>query len=156
MRTSWIRLGRTPLMYAAVSDVLPLDEVKLLIERGADVNAKSQHAQSGDAGLSVLDIAKLHGDTPVVELLVKSGAKGTASTPSALKPVRENTIQGAIQRSAPLLQRADANFVPKAGCVSCHNQSLEAMAVGLARRSGIHVDEQIAAQQVKANVSRRT
>ena len=34
-------LGRTPLMYAAASDALPLGVVKLLIERGADVNAKS-------------------------------------------------------------------------------------------------------------------
>src|SRR5262249_34218245 len=45
-------LGRTALMYAAASDLLPLDVVKLLIERGAKVNARSQHAQSVDAGLN--------------------------------------------------------------------------------------------------------
>jgi len=145
--------GRTPLMYAAVSDLLPLDVVKLLIERGADVNAKSRHTQSGDAGLTVLDIAKLQGDTPIVELLIKSGAKGTAPTSPALKPQRGNTIRSAIERSVPLLQRADTNFVPKAGCVSCHNNSLEAMAVSLARKGGYRVDEKIATQQVKANVS---
>jgi hypothetical protein len=33
-------LGRTALMYAAASDLLSLDEVKLLVERGADVNAR--------------------------------------------------------------------------------------------------------------------
>jgi ankyrin repeat protein len=145
--------GRTPLMYAAVSDLLPSDVVKLLIDRGADVNAKDAHTQAGDAGLTVLDIAKLHGDTPIVDLLVKSGAKATAPTAPALKPVRGNTIDGAVQRSIPLLQRADANFVPKAGCISCHNDSLEAMAVGLARTKGFRVDEQIAAQQVKANIA---
>ena len=146
-------LGRTPLMYAAGSDLLALDVVKLLIERGADVNAKNRHRQAGDAGLTVLDLAKLRGETPVVQLLVKSGAKGsTAPTPAVFKPRSENTIQKAIQGSIPLLQRADANFVPKAGCVSCHNNSLEAMAIGLARKSGFRVDEQIAAQQVKANV----
>jgi len=145
-------LGRTPLMYAAASDLLALDVVKLLIERGADVNAKDSHKQGGDSGLTVLDIAKLHGDTPVVQWLVKSGAKATAPNPLVLKARRENTIQKAIQGSIPLLQRADANFVPKAACVSCHNNSLAAMAIASARKNGFQVDEKAAAQQVKANV----
>lgn len=71
-------LGRTPLMYAAASDLLPLDVVKLLVERGADINAKDSHKLSGDSGLTALDIGRLHGETPVVEYLVKSGAKGFA------------------------------------------------------------------------------
>ena len=145
-------LGRTALMYAAASDLLPLDEVKLLVERGADVNAKDAHKLSGDSGLSVLDIARLHGESPVVQQLVKYGAKGTTPSLPALKPRRENTIQSAIQGSLPLIQRADANFVPKAACVSCHNNSFAAMAVGMARKSGFQVDEKTAAQQVKANV----
>jgi ankyrin repeat protein len=145
-------LGRTPLMYAVASDLLPLDEVKLLIERGADVNAINRHNQGGDSGLSVLDIAKLHGSTPIVDLLVKSGAKGRAHTPAVLRPRKENTIQSAIQGSLPLLQRADANFVPKAACVSCHNNSLASIAVAAARKSGYPVDEKTAAQQVRANV----
>ena len=144
-------LGRTPLMYAAVSDLLALDVVKLLVERGADVNAKDNHAQGGDSGLTILDIAKLHGDTPIVEWLVKSGAKGTAPSKPVLKPRRDNTVQSAIQASIPLLQRADANFVPKAACISCHNNSLAALTVGAARKSGFGVDDKIAAQQVKAN-----
>jgi ankyrin repeat protein len=81
-------LGRTALMYAAASDLIPLDEVKLLVERGADVNAKDAHKQGGDSGLTVLDIARLHGETPVVEQLVKYGAKGTA-------PVRPLSNHGA-------------------------------------------------------------
>ena len=145
-------LGRTPLMYAAASDLLPLDVVKLLIERGADVNAKDSHKLSGDSGLTVLDIARLHGETPVVEWLAKSGAKGTAPSLPDLKPRRENTVQSAIQRSLPLIQQADAAFVPKAACASCHNNSFAAMAVGAARKSGFQVDEKTSAQQVKANV----
>lgn len=146
-------LGRTPLMYAAGSDLIPLDIVKLLIERGADVNAKNRHQQSGDSGLTVLDIARLRGETPVVQLLVKSGAKATTQAPAALKPRLENTIQQALEGSLPLLQRADANFIPKAGCISCHNDSLAAMTLGLARRNGFRVDEVLAARQLKANVT---
>ena len=145
-------LGRTPLMYAAATDTLPLDVVKLLVERGADVNAKSRHKQSGDAGLSVLDFAKLHGQTPIVDWLLKSGAKVTSSTAPVLKPVRENSVRDAVQRSVPLVQRTDSEFTAKSACVSCHNNSLGAMAVSAARKSGFPVDETIAARQVKANV----
>jgi hypothetical protein len=100
----------------------------------------------------VLDIAKAHGETPVVEWLVKSGAKGAAPNPPILKARRENTIARAIQGSLPLIQQADAAFPPKAACVSCHNNSFAAMAIGAARKSGFQVDEKTAAQQVKANV----
>ena len=65
-------LGRTTLMYAALSDLMPVEAVKLLIEHGANVNAKSSHARSADTGQSVLDIAKLYGQAPIVDLLVKA------------------------------------------------------------------------------------
>ena len=145
-------MGRTPLMYAALSDLLPLDVVKLLIERGADVNAKDHHTNSGDAGLAVLDIAKLNGDTPIVQWLVKSGAMGGVVAPAALKPRRENSIRNAVQDSIPLVQRTDAAFAGSSGCISCHNNSLTAMTVGLARNQGFRIDEKIAAAQVRANV----
>ncbi|HEV2493372.1 MAG TPA: ankyrin repeat domain-containing protein [Terriglobia bacterium] len=147
------RLGRTALMHAVVSDVLPLDTVKLLIERGADINAKSQHAQSGDSGQTVLEIARLRGETPVVNLLQKSGASGAPRLGPALSVQHSSTIRTAIQRSLPLLQRTDANFALKSGCISCHNNSLTAMTVGLARKNRFDVDESIAAQQIKANVT---
>ncbi len=145
-------LGRTALMYAAASDLLPLDEVKLLVERGADVNAIDRHNKGGDTGLSVLDIAKLHGETPIVDFLVKSGAKSVRNATASLRPRRENTLASAIQTSLPLIQKADANFIPKAACASCHNNSFAAMAVGSARKAGFPVDEKIAGDQVKANV----
>jgi ankyrin repeat protein len=145
-------LGRTPLMYAAASDLLPLDAVKLLIERGANVNATSGHKNAGDTGLSVLDIAKRHGQTPIVEALVKAGAKETTPAPRAAAARRGNSIASAIQASLPLIQRADANFIPKAACASCHNNSFAAIAVAGARKGGFTVDEKTSAQQVKANV----
>ncbi len=146
--------GRTPLMYAAGSDLVPLDLVKLLVERGADVNGKVGHPNSVDTGWTVLDIARLRGDTPVVEFLVKAGAKGSVPTTPVLKAKQGNTIPAAIQASLPLLQQADANFLAKGGCASCHNNSLAAMTVGLARKSGFRVDETTAAKQVQANVSK--
>lgn len=130
--------GRTPLMFASNSDRLPLEAVKLLIDRGADVNARNL------SGQTALDMARLHGDTPVVDLLVKSGAKASPAAPPALKTVESNTIAAAVERSLPLLQQADATFLQKSGCVSCHNQGLTAMALGVVRKQGFQVDEETA------------
>ena len=146
-------LGRTPLMYAVASDLLNLHVVRLLVERGADINATDSHKASGDAGLSVLDIARGHGETPIVAWLVKAGAKGTGPSQPILTARRENTLRSAIQSSLPLIQRADASFIPKAACISCHNDSFAAMAAGAARKRGFQVDEATSAQQVKANIS---
>jgi len=145
--------GRTPLMYAAGSDVLPVEAVKLLIERGANVNAVNGHQAAGDSGVTPLDIARWHGDTPIVDLLIKAGAKGAAPASRSWKSRSGNTIRTAVDGSLPLIQRADANFVPKVGCVACHNNSLAAITVSLARKTGFRVDEKIAVQQVKENAA---
>src|SRR5215472_4360496 len=150
--------GRTSLMHAVVSDAQSLETVKLLVDHGANINARSEHAQSGDTGRTVLEIARARGETPIVDLLLKSGAiASNAGGASRLVPVssppRANTAPNAIEHSLPLLQRADANFVSKSGCISCHNNSLTAMTVSLARSSRFNVDESIAARQVRANVA---
>ena len=145
-------LGRTPLMYAAGSDLIPTDVVRLLIEHGADVNAKNRHQRAGDEGLTVLDIARFRGNTPVVDLLVKAGARPSADARKVqLAAVTGNTVQSAISRSVPLIQAADAGFTPKSACISCHNDSLSEMAVSLARQRGFRINDQIAKQQVSAN-----
>jgi len=144
-------LGHTALHYAAVSDLLLTDVVKLLIDRGAKVNVTSPQKQSRHAGMSALDIARMSGETPVVKLLLKAGGTATVRDVTEAKPQPAATLESAIQRSVPLLQWADAGFTAKSGCISCHNNSLAAMTVGLARKSGYGVDERIAAQQVKVN-----
>jgi ankyrin repeat protein len=145
-------LGHTPLANAASSDSVPTEVVKLLIERGANVNAKSSHLNSGDTGMSVLDLARLRGDTPVVDVLVKAGAKSAAAGVPAPKPGPAVSVRAAIERSLPLLQRADVGFSSKSGCVSCHSESLAATAMGMARARGFRVDETASEKQRKFNV----
>jgi ankyrin repeat protein len=145
--------GRTPLQYAAASELLPVDVVKLLIERGANVNSRVKHEQSKDSGLAPLDLARWFGNTPVVEALLKAGAEASGEPADLPKPRPATTLRAAIARSLPLLQRADASFTPKSGCISCHENSLTAMTVSLARKNGLPVDERIAAAQVKVNAA---
>jgi ankyrin repeat protein len=145
-------VGRTPLMYAAVSDLLPVETVQLLIDHGADVNAIDKHSKTGDEGLTPLDIARHNGDTPVVKLLLKAGAKPSPFTPVSLHMRRDNSIQRAVQDTIPHLQRADVNFITNSGCVSCHDNSLTAMTMGLSRKHGFQIDEKTDVTQTQANV----
>jgi ankyrin repeat protein len=136
--------GRTPLLYAANSNKLPVEAVKLLIAAGANVNAKTED------GWTPLYLAKLHGNTPLVDLLAKSGARSEDDPAPTLQVARGNNIVAAVERSLPPIQRADLAFTKKSGCTSCHNEGLAQMTLGVVRRAGFHVDERMAANEVKA------
>ncbi len=136
--------GNTLLMLACSSDSLPIESVKTLIARGADVNARNAE------GRSAMDFAKLRGATPVVDLLVKAGAKEAAPFKIAsIKPKPAGSSREAIARSLPLLQKSDSIFLQKSGCVSCHNNTLTAMTIAAVRKKGFALDEQVAKDQVK-------
>ena len=122
--------GHTVLMLAASSDRVPVETIQTLIDRGADVHATSA------GGETVLDFAKWRGKSPLVDLLMKAGAKeGSASSPPAPKPKPAGSVRAALERSIPLLQRVDVTFLQKAGCVSCHNNSHTAATVAMARKT---------------------
>jgi ankyrin repeat protein len=143
------REGRTALMLAAGADTLPVESVKALIEHGADVNAKDPDDRTA------LDFARQQGRTPVVDLLVKAGAReGRAPTGPVIKPKPAGSARAALERSIPLLQQTDVSFLRKSGCVSCHNNTLTAMSVAKARKNGLPVDDQVARKQLKAIASR--
>lgn len=141
-------VGHTVLMLASSSECFSPETIQLLIDQGADVNMKSAN------GETALDFAKRGGQTRVVELLVKAGAKGVGASPrEAPKPKPAASVRAALDRSIPLLQKTDATFAQKSGCISCHNNSLTAMTVATARKNGIPVDEAVARTQVKAAAS---
>jgi len=136
--------GNTLLMLAANSDSIPVEAIKALMARGADINARNAE------GRSAMDFARLRGATPIVDLLNKAGAK--EATPfkfTSAKPRPAGSSREAIARSLPLLQKSDALFLKKSGCVSCHNNALTAMTIAAVRKRGLPVDEQIARDQVK-------
>lgn len=144
-------LGRTALMYAVMSDLQPLEIVRMLVERGADVNAHDKHANAGDEDLTVLDMARMHGKTSVVEYLEAHGATETTLKPAVLHMREHNDIRSAVQDSIPHLQRADVNFAKNSGCISCHNNSLTQMTMGIARRKGFAIDEKVDGIQTHIN-----
>jgi len=135
-------LGFGMLMLAAASDANTLDLTRALAAKGLDVNAP------GAGGISPLTLAKRHGATPMVEFLVKNGARDAAPvTAVTLSPVPADSPRTAVRRSLPLLQRSDVTFLNKTGCVSCHNNTLTAVTVAAARARGVAIDETIARSQ---------
>src|SRR5262245_19217444 len=58
-------------------------------------------------------------------------------------------IRGAVNKSLPLLQSVGPRFIGTTGCVSCHHNSLPAMAVGLARERGFKTDERLARENAE-------
>ena len=133
---------------AVLSDErLPVEVLKKLVSQAAGVNASTPFG-------TILDLAMRQGQTGLVQLLREAGA--TASSNVELPPAKPKpaaSARAAIERSLPLLQHADVVFLQKAGCVSCHNNSLTTMALAAARRSGIRVNEQIAQSQLRQVVA---
>jgi ankyrin repeat protein len=137
------RGGRSILMDLANSDSLPVGTVAALIDRGADTNARTK------AGQTALDFAMQRGQTSIVDLLVKAGAKPGNAPPVQVSPPKPaGSVRAALLRTIPLLQRSDVGFLQKTGCVSCHHNSLSAMTVAAARSAGVPVDDQAARKQL--------
>ncbi len=156
----------TPLHWAASSERLDASLVELLIAHRADVNAEG--GQPVDAFLGAtktpLQLARKRGDTPIVQALLKAGAReGAAEEPKQLPPpartldgpADDAAIAAAIQKALPPLQRtaefSAASFrkhATRQSCVSCHQQDLPLSAMSLARSRGFAVAEPVARQTV--------
>jgi hypothetical protein len=139
--------GHTALMLAAAADRPSKAVVELLLSRGADPNL------TDNEGYTALDWALLQGENEITNLLRQSGAKPGApkSAPgprSKPQPAREAVAQAIAQ-----LQPIGPKFFAKTGCISCHNQSLPAMAFTAVRAKGLALDETLAAHPTKATVS---
>jgi ankyrin repeat protein len=132
---------RTPLIVASTTGNEEI--VRLLLDAGADAKAKDASADTS------LDWAVRRGQTEIVKLLKQAGAEETQQ-PRRGEPVRlqqkidGDSVQRAVAASMPLLQKSGRRMTQESHCVTCHQHSLVAMTVGLARQNGFKVDETIA------------
>jgi ankyrin repeat protein len=153
---------RSPLLCAATTG--SQETVRLLLAKGANVGA---HDWRGD---TALDWALLRGNTSIVELLREANGKkpsefatreakpSTIERPRLQQSIDSDSVRKAVAASLPPLQRSGQKITQTRKCITCHQHSLVAMTVGLARTHGFAVDEEIAAEehsQVLANLGRR-
>jgi ankyrin repeat protein len=148
-----------PIVWSAYSETADLDVTRALLGRGVDVNEPS------DAGSTALSWAQKRGQTALVALLQSKGA-APGPVNSNRKAVsrnavpsdaasRERMLKVSAQRAVDLLQRSsdgflENGFVKKSACVSCHQQTLPAVAFARARERGFQLNEAALARQLAA------
>jgi ankyrin repeat protein len=142
---------RAPLLCAATTG--NEEAIRLLLAAGADAQARDW---KGD---TALDWARLRGDTPIVQLLGKTNSPRRSDTSEHNEELLPNdrprlhgqisgaSVGSAVAASLPLLQRSGKKITETNKCITCHQHALVAMTVGLARRHGFAVDEEIAAEE---------
>jgi len=140
--------GYTALMMAAGADRPDPRMVRLLLESGADVAARDEE------GRTALDWALLQGESDISRMLREAGARqGVPPEAPAPRQGQPRSAREAVTKAVALLQPIGPTFFRKTGCISCHHQSLEAMAVKLVRDRRIPVDASVAGHTTKATLA---
>jgi ankyrin repeat protein len=136
--------GTSALTLAAGADRPNHEVIRFLLDHGADVNATDTD------GRTALDWALTRGETDTSAFLRTLGGRANvvpAPAPAAIaSPLAP---RDAIARALARLQPAGRAFTDKAKCTSCHNEYIPGIAVALARRQGITVDDPLAAHSMR-------
>jgi len=135
----------TLLMQAVLSMEPPANRermVQWLLSKGVDPNAKN------DRGETAYQLAARMGVQSTLDLLVKAGAKEVKEEwPKPTGPPL--TPEAAVKKILPLLEMTGEPVFKNRRCVSCHNNSITAMAVALARKKGFTVNEEQAKKELE-------
>ena len=162
----------TPLHWAAASETLRPDLVKLLLAGGADPNA------AGGGPVESFElvpqtprlIAERRGHSAIVEALAAAGAKEPPRPEKVVTPHRslpeeldDSTVIAAAEKALAALQATAASsreaflrHVSKQDCISCHQQYLPMAAVGHARNRSIRFDREAAGELIDAVVANKS
>ena len=137
--------GFTPLMMAANSKTKSLEVVRILLDHGAESQAKDKFSRT------VADWARLGARREIMDLFAAPEAVN-------IDPVKTsgpvfNDVHEAASKSVSLLETASPKFFPKGGCISCHNVSIPLMALTEARRRGYSVSAASTQQLVKQTIA---
>lgn len=93
-------------------------------------------------GETVLDWARKFGETPVVALLTRAGARGHATVTTPTLTAAPVDLPTAVARGVALLERtSSAQFFARGGCAACHAQNMMDVAASVAGPKGIRLDE---------------
>ncbi len=151
----------TPLHWAASAEHSSPALAELLLAHGADANAEGGQPVDNFLGLTQtpLSLARKRGDTPIVQALLKAGAKETPalarSGRTSAQTSGAKTVAEAIQRALPPLTKtaedSAATFVrhrSKQDCISCHQQQLPLAAMSLAHSRQFTTDRDAARHQL--------
>ena len=125
-------------MNAVASEAEGADTVKLLLDRGADPNARMTEGETS------LDWAIYKGDRAKIAVLEQYGAqRGDGPRREEIPPPAKGGIADprlSLTRSVARLLEVAPKFREQATCISCHHNAMPALAAANARRKGIEID----------------
>ena len=131
--------GRTPLLTAVTSEAGGADTLRLLLDRGADPNARTTE------GESPLDWAIYKGDRAKIQVLEERGAtRGNGPRREEIPPPAKGGIADprlSVTRSVARVLDVAPKFRDQATCISCHHNAMPALAAATARKKGIEVNQ---------------
>ncbi len=163
-----IALGHLPSLHIAAGRTHDA-AVEALVQAGADVNARDVR----NATPLVFAVATDHANPKIVQLLLAKGARpepaldwarryqdpailplfGLApSTPAApsLAGATGRSARDAIAKALAICQGPSSKFLSTGGCLSCHAQHLNGLAVSRARSLGVPAAYDLEANQARA------
>jgi len=145
----------TPLHWAAASEYASPALVRLLLERGADVNAEGGQPVDNFLGVTQTPVmlALQRGETGIVAALRQAGATMPAAGTDSKPPRAPNSVEAkrdplaaANAALTPLMHSAVESpkrflaHASKQNCASCHQQHVPMLAFGAAHARGLSVD----------------
>ena len=133
--------GMTPLMLATANDRQNLDVIRLLIARGAEVNARSL------AGETALDWAVKIGAKPAIDALRHAGGVETTHEPVTVPAAAGADVRTAVERGRALLGKASMVAAANGGCASCHSHNIVDTVEHVALEKHLPADEKLIAQR---------
>ncbi len=111
------RFGHTPLHWACLKG--QLDTVKWLIEKGANINARSDCIPGENAGIYPIHCAAESGSVEIVKLLLKKGAKIDAKKSNGETPLviavdkgRQHLVEVLLEAGANVNLRGQSSITP--------------------------------------------
>ena len=168
-----IAIGHLTPLHAA-ANVASYEAVEALVKAGADVNAKDVRNATPLAFAVTTD----RPNAKIVELLLSKGAAREPaldwvrryqnptilalfglSPPPIVEPSPNagphRSAREAITKALGSSQSSSAKFLAAGGCVSCHAQHLNGMAVAAAKGVGLKTDTALEAEDTRATVALR-
>ncbi len=171
VKNGFVAVGRvTPLQWAA--QIASYESVELLVKAGADVNAKDIR----EATPLVFAVTNDQADPRIVQLLLSKGAARQPGlswarryqNPEILRvlglrpePMASASASGgtrldarqAITKALSVSQAPASKFLGTGGCIACHAQNLNGMAVAAAKVAGLKQDATLEAAATRATTA---
>jgi hypothetical protein len=135
-------------MIAASAEDQSIEVVRALLDSGAALNVRDK------LGRTALDWSLMQGESQVSRLLEKRGAAKAEWNPAQPDGVAEpRPLREALRLATDQLQRTGPQFHKGVRCISCHHQSLLAIAVHVAANRGVPVDESMRKHPAEATLA---